>query len=95
MKTYCVKFCCSDQVQQFRRYKATSPGHAFIKCLREFPGAKLLEGWTEGGLGAYYGCVTYTSPSTVKVVANPATLEEETVFSFYHDCLGSRRDGMT
>jgi len=95
MKTYYVKFRYNGEGElvepQIRRYKATSPGHAFEKCVSEFPGAKLIEGWSEGGLGINYGCITYAPPSTVRIVAEPAPKAEETKFPFYDECLGTRR----
>jgi hypothetical protein len=94
MKTYRIEFTYDGEGEaQVQSYKATSPGHAFEKCLREFPGAKLLEGWNEGGRGSEYGCVTYPPPSTARIVAEPAPKTEETTFPFYDDCLGTRHSG--
>jgi hypothetical protein len=91
MKTYHIKFSYDGEGEsQVRRYKATDPGHAFEKCLREFPGAKLLEGWNEGGRGSEYGCITYAPPSTVRTAAEPRPKAEETRFPFYDECLGTR-----
>ena len=92
MKTYRIKFTYDGEGEaQVRRYEATSPGQAFEKCLRKFPGAKLLEGWCEGRIaGITHGRITYAPPSTVRVVAEPAPKEEETNFPFYDDCLGTR-----
>jgi hypothetical protein len=93
MKTYRIKFTCDDEGEpQIQSYKATSPGAAFQKCLDEFPGANLIGGWNEGGLGTNYGCITYAPPSTVRVVAEPTPKAEETKFPFWNDCIGSRRD---
>jgi hypothetical protein len=93
MKTYYVKFSYNGKDEfepQVRRYKARSPGQAFKKCLDEFPGANLLEGWSEGGLGSDYGCTTYAPPSTVRIVAKPRPKAEETKFPFYDECVGTR-----
>ena len=50
--SYIIKFIgVAESEPQTRTYKATSPGHAFRKCLCEYPGAKLLGGWLEGGVG--------------------------------------------
>jgi hypothetical protein len=90
--SYNIKFICADKLQpQVRRYKAANPGQAFSKCMREFPGAKLIEGWREGGLGDNYGCIVYAPPSTVRIAAEPPPQAEETKFSFYDKCLGRRR----
>ena len=81
MKTYYVKFRCNGEGElvepQIRRYQATSPGHAFKKCSREFPGAKLIEARREGGYLDGYGITTYRAPSLVKVEAEPALKEEQ------------------
>ena len=81
MKTYYVKFSYDGEGElvepQIRRYQATSPGHAFEKYLREFPGAKLIEAWREGGYLDGYGITTYQPPSFVKVEAEPAPKEEQ------------------
>jgi len=95
MKNYHIKFSYNGEGElepQVRRYEATSPGHAFEKCLQEFPGAKLLECRHEGRIvGITHGCITYAPPSTVRIVAEPAPKVEETKFPFYDDCLGTRR----
>jgi len=90
--SYRIKFIYADQLEpQVRSYKAASPGQAFKKCLRKYPGAKLIEGRKEGGLGGNYGCITYTPPPTVRIIAEPAAPKaEETKFPFYDDCLGRR-----
>jgi hypothetical protein len=92
---YRIKFTCNGEGEpRVRSYKATSPGHAFEKCLREFPGAKLIEGRCEARLstGTSYGGITYAPPSTVRVVAEPTPKTEEIKFPFWNDCVGSRRD---
>ena len=94
MKTYHIKFTYDGEHElepQIRNYKASSPGDAFKKCLREFPGAKLIEGWSNGGLGFNYGCITYAPPSTVRIEAEPAPKAEEQKFPFWNDCVGRRR----
>jgi hypothetical protein len=89
--TYHVRFSYDDEAEaQIRKFQAASPGHAFEKCLQEYPGCKLIEGWRENGLGANYGCITYTPPSTVRIVAEPAPKAEETRFPFYDDCISHR-----
>jgi hypothetical protein len=79
--SYHIKFVYHDelepQIPQIRRYKASSPGDAFKKCLCEFPGARLIEGWREGGYLDGHGITTYKPPSLVKVKAKPAPKEEQ------------------
>jgi hypothetical protein len=80
MKTYHIKFSYDGEGKrepQVRRYKATSPGEAFQKCLREYPGAKLIEAWREGGWLDGHGITTYKPPSLVKVKARSAPKEEQ------------------
>ena len=95
MKTYHIKFSYDGEGElepQVRKYEAISPGRAFKKCLDEFPGAKLIEGWREGRIGGVnHGCITYAPPSTITAVAEPAPKAEETKFPFYDECLGTRR----
>ena len=89
MKTYHIRFE-GELGERVQSYRAASPGQAFKKCLRQFPGARLIEGWS--GIGShYYGCVTYQPPSTAGVVAEPARQEEETKFPFYDEVKGRRR----
>jgi hypothetical protein len=95
MKGYTIKFCVRDEEPQFQSYRATSPGDAFARCLRDFPGAKLLEAFSEGGLREHYGCITYAPPSTVRSMAQPTPKEEETTFPFFDACRGSRWGGTT
>jgi len=89
MKTYYVKFAYYDEAEpQVRKFQATSPGHAFQQCLREFPGARLFEGWCEGWIGRVTrGGITYEPLSAVRVVAESAPVAEETKFPFYDDCI--------
>ena len=83
MKTYDVKFSYDGEGEpQVRSYQATSPGHAFTKCLREFPDAKLIEASREGGYLDGYGITTYQPPSTVRVVTEPVPKAEQTTFPF-------------
>jgi hypothetical protein len=80
MKTYHVKFSYDGQDElelQVRRYKAVSVIQAFEKCLREYPGSKLIEGWREGRYLDGYGITRYKPPSTVKVEAEPAPKVEQ------------------
>ena len=80
MKTYHVKFSYNgkDELEpQVRSYKTASVIRAFEKCLREYPGSKLIEGWREGGYLDGYGITRYEPPSIVKVEAEPAPKVEQ------------------
>jgi hypothetical protein len=80
MKTYNVKFAYNDEgitEPQVKRYSSTSAGQAFQKCQEEYPGARLIEAWREGGYLDGYGITTYQPPSFVKVEAEPAPKEEQ------------------
>jgi hypothetical protein len=91
--TYRIKFCYDGEGElesQIRTFKATSPGHAFKKCLQEYPGAKLIEGWREGGYSGGYAITTYAPPSTVRIKAAPVPEAEETHFPFWKDCVSHR-----
>jgi hypothetical protein len=78
MKTYHVKFSYNGEDEpQVRSYKAASVIRAFEKCLREYPGCKLIEGWREGGYSNGYGITRYEPPSIVKVEAEPGSKVEQ------------------
>ena len=80
MKTYHVKFSYDgeDELEpRVRRFKAASVIRAFEKCLREYPGSKLIEAWREGGYLDGYGITRYEPPSIVKVEAEPAPKVEQ------------------
>jgi len=80
MKTYYVKFSYNgkDELEpQVRSYKTSSVMRAFEKCLREYPGSKLIEGWREGGYLDGYGITRYEPPSIVKVEAEQAPKVEQ------------------
>jgi hypothetical protein len=80
MKTYYVKFSYDGEGElepQVRSYRAASVIRAFEKCLKEYPGARLIEAWREGGYLDGYGSTTYQPPSFVKVEAEPAPKEEQ------------------
>jgi hypothetical protein len=79
------KFTYSDEgitEPQVRRYSATSAGQAFQKCQEEYPGAKLIEAWREGGYLDGYGYTTFKPPSVVKVKTGPVPNEEQLKFNF-------------
>lgn len=80
MKMYNVKFVYNDEgatEPQVRRFSATSGGQAFQQCLKEYPGAKLIEAWREGGWLGGHGITTYKPPSLVKVKTRPAPKEDQ------------------
>jgi hypothetical protein len=80
MKTYYVRFSydVEDGLEpQVRSYKAASVIRAFEKCLKEYPGSRLIEGWREGGYVDGYGITRYKPPSIVKVEAEPAPKVEQ------------------
>jgi hypothetical protein len=69
MKTYHVKFSYAEGGElepQVRTYRVASVIRAFEKCLKEYPGARLIEGWREGGYLEGYGITVYQPPSLVR-----------------------------
>ena len=92
MKTYYVKFAYGEEAEpQVRSFKATSSGRAVQKCLCEYPGAKVRELFSEGGLGANYGCTVYEVPPSgsvsvgVKAQPAPAPSQGETTIPFFDE----------
>ena len=80
MKTYYVKFKYNGEGElepQVRSYRVASVIRAFETCLKEYPDARLMEAWREGGYLNGYGITTYQPPSLVKVEAEPAPKEEQ------------------
>lgn len=80
MKTYHIKFSYNGEDElkpQVRSFKAASVIRAFDKCLKEYPGRKLIEGWREGGFLDGYGITRYEPPSTVKIEAETAPKVEQ------------------
>jgi hypothetical protein len=93
MKIYHVQFTYDGGLNpQERTYKAGSPATAQERCQREFPGAKVIEIWTEARLasGTSLGCLTYQPVSTARVEPLPMVKPEETTFAFFSECLGRR-----
>jgi hypothetical protein len=80
-----VKFIIDDEgttEAYVRSYEAINAGQAFQKCLKKYPGARLIEAWREGGYLDGYGITTYQPPSLVKVEAEPAPKEEQILLHF-------------
>jgi hypothetical protein len=80
MKTYHVKFSHDGEGEletQVRSYRVASVIRAFERCLKEYPGARLIEAWREGWYLDGYGFTIYQPPSFVKVEAEPALKEEQ------------------
>ena len=82
MKTYHVKFSHDGEGELVKhRFEAIEPrlssGPPFEKCLKEYPGARLIEAWREGGYLDGYGFAIYQPPSFVKVEAEPAPKQEQ------------------
>lgn len=84
VNTYNIKFVYADDgtEPQLRSYQAINAGQAFRKCLKEYPGAKLIEAWKEGGYLDGYGITAYKPPSVVNVQAEPAPKEKQLKFNF-------------
>jgi hypothetical protein len=98
MRTFCVKFSYNgdDKLEsQVRKFITATPGGAAKRCLRRYPGVKVVALWIEGGFGSeYYGRINYDVPSTVSIKAAPAPKVEEPTFAFFDQCLSyqSRKD---
>jgi hypothetical protein len=93
MKSYFVKFTYNGSGElepQIRRYRVASIIRAYEKCREDYPGAEIIEGWSEGGLGINYGSISYPPVSNAKVEPLPSQKAEEERLAFYDDCLGTR-----
>jgi hypothetical protein len=92
MKIYRVEFARdSDLYPQVRSFEATSAGHAQKKCLREYPGSRILKMWQEARLGEggrCYGSITNEPVSAARVEPLPAVKTEERTFPFFDQCRG-------
>jgi len=80
MKTYYVKFSYNGEGElepKVRSYRAGSVIRAFERCLKEYPGARLIEACREGGYLDGYGMTTYQPSSLVKIEGKPAPKEEQ------------------
>ena len=62
-----------DGEEHTEGFSAVSAGQAFEKCLEQFPGAKLIQAWREGGYADGFGVTTYSPPSFAKVEAAAQT----------------------
>ena len=92
MKVYHVKFAYGGTTEpQIRKFIATSAGQAFRKCLREYPGAKLIEAWREGGYTDGYGITSYKQPSVRQLPdqTDQKPKEEQMKFDFRSSCRGT------
>jgi hypothetical protein len=79
--TYCVRFCLNGKTKpQTKRYRAHTLGEAFQKCHREFPGARLIEGWRQGERNGERAITHYEAPSSVAVIPGPKNTAEQTAF---------------
>jgi hypothetical protein len=86
MHTYHVRFVRNGETEpQVVRYLVGGMANAFAKCVRRFPEAKLIEGWIEGSYADGRGITVYAPPSTIRIVAEPASEEEQTVFDFLQE----------
>src|SRR6516164_8806953 len=86
MHSYHVRFIRDGETEpQVVRYRVGSIGSAFDKCLREFSEAKLIGGWVEGSYKDGRGITVYAPPSTVRILAEPAPEDEQTVFGFLEE----------
>jgi hypothetical protein len=87
--TYSVEFAYNDELKpQIRKFQAANAGHAQKKCLKDYPGAHVIEIWREGLYGE--GITVYQPVSTAKVEPLPAIKTEETTFPFFDECFGRR-----
>jgi hypothetical protein len=92
MRPYYVEFVRGGETEsQIVRYRVGSIVSAFDKCLREFSEAKLIGGWVEGSYKDGRGITAYAPPSTVRIVAEPAPEEEQTVFGFLEEISSSTK----
>jgi hypothetical protein len=90
--TFHIRFDYGDATEpQVRTIRAASPGHAQIKCRRQYPGCRPLQAWRECGSPATgYAITSYEIVSTTKVEPLPAQEAAEMTFSFFQDCWGRR-----
>jgi hypothetical protein len=73
---------------EVKPFDALNPGSAFAKCVRKYPGCRLLEAWLEGRLVTGGGVVcrlSYAPPSTVRIIAEPTPNEEQILFGFFEE----------
>ena len=85
-RSYHVRFVRNGETEpQVVRYLVGGMANAFAKCGRRFPEAKLIEGWIEGSYADGRGITVYAPPSTIRIVAEPAPEEEQTVFDFLQE----------
>jgi hypothetical protein len=66
-----------DGEEHTEGFSAVSAGQAFEKCLEQFPGAKLIQAWREGGYADGHGITIYSPPSFAKVAAAAQTPRAE------------------
>jgi hypothetical protein len=81
MNTYNVKFQNANKVA-VKSFKATNAGDAFARCLHEFPKAKLVEAFREGGYAGGYGITSYEPPSTASPNGETTQTAEQLLFPF-------------
>jgi len=81
--TYYIQFCLNGETEtQTKRYRACSPGEAFQKCHRRFPGSQLIQGWRQGERNGEHAITYYEAPSTISIAAGPKIVWEQTSFGF-------------
>jgi hypothetical protein len=87
--TYNIRFIRRGETKtRVRQFQATNAGSAFSKCVRKYPGCRLLEAWREARLiriGGDYCRLVYALASTARIVAEPAPKEEQILFSFLEE----------
>jgi hypothetical protein len=81
--TYYIQFCLNGETEtQTKRYRACSPGEAFQKCHRRFPGSQLIQGWRQSERNGEHAITHYVAPSTISIAAGPKIVWEQTSFGF-------------
>jgi hypothetical protein len=95
MKLFCIELILDgDPTSQFQRFRATSAGHAQVKCRRKNRGCIILDTWCDArvnkGSRSIFGFVSYPTVSTAKPEPLPVVKPEETTFAFFDECVSHR-----
>lgn len=76
MKVYYVDYII-DGEEKTKRLRAVSAGQAFSKIKEEFPEAKLVRAYQQGGALGGWGFTEYQPPSEAKVTPLPVEKTEQ------------------
>jgi len=79
--TYHVVFGLNGGTRD-RPFRAIDPGHAYAKCIRQYPSARLIDCYWQSENPKEPAISHYPPPSVVAITPEPEIIAEQTTFGF-------------